>query len=90
MEEKSPQPVEEGGQLGKKVHQGELGVTRRPCLQGCPGEMAGTSLNDWKVSGRPGLCIRSEIYGTGNQVPEEAYGLRPQGWELGALTSVHT
>ena len=74
-------PAARGGgrTAGEEVHQGELGVTRRPCLQGCPAEMAGTSLNDWKVSGRPGLGIRSEIYGTGNQVPEEAYGLRPQG-----------
>lgn len=34
--------------------------------------------------------MRSEIYGMGNQVSEKAYELRPQGWERGALASIHT
>ena len=52
--------------------------------------MDGTSLNDWKVNGRSGLGMRSELYGMGNQVPEKAYELRRQGWERGALASIHT
>ena len=88
---KAPAACEEASTAGNKSPLRRAGgwLGDHVC-RGCLWEMDGMSLNDWKVNGRSGLGVRSEIYGMGNQVPEKAYELRCQGWERGALASIYT